>query len=270
LKLLFTDLDRTLLNTENTVTEKTRKAIQEACDAGHRVIIATGRPFASSRPLCDALGLNHDGCYLLCFNGALIYDFSKRAAIYDRPVKMEYVEYVFQKAKEQNIYVQTYDDTGVVTPKTDENTIWYCDRNKLPYREDPDLPKSLPKEPNKVIFLNKEDHEPLEQFRASLGSWAKGKVDLFFSGPELLECVETGVSKGAAVQWLADYLNVPISDTLAAGDSENDIPMILAAGTGCAMQNATDACKEAADYITEHDCDHDGVAEIIHKFMLEE
>jgi hypothetical protein len=44
--------------------------------------------------------------------------------------------------------------------------------------------------------------------------------------------------------------------------------MLEAAGTGCAMANASGACKDAADYITEHDCNHSGVAEIIYKFML--
>jgi hydroxymethylpyrimidine pyrophosphatase-like HAD family hydrolase len=44
--------------------------------------------------------------------------------------------------------------------------------------------------------------------------------------------------------------------------------MIETAGIGCAMANATPACKEAADYITEKDCDHSGLAEIIEKFMI--
>ena len=55
---------------------------------------------------------------------------------------------------------------------------------------------------------------------------------------------------------------------MSAGDQENDISMIEAAGVGCAMANAVPACKEAADYITEADCDHDGLAEIIEKFIL--
>jgi hypothetical protein len=81
--------------------------------------------------------------------------------------------------------------------------------------------------------------------------------------------VRKGTSKGAAVHWLCNYLDIPIENSVAAGDSENDISMIEAAGTGCAMQNATEACKNAADYITKLDCNHSGVAEIIEKFLFE-
>lgn len=55
---------------------------------------------------------------------------------------------------------------------------------------------------------------------------------------------------------------------LLPGDAENDISMIRAAHIGCAMRNAEEEVKQAADYITENDNNHDGVAEIIHKFVL--
>ena len=43
--------------------------------------------------------------------------------------------------------------------------------------------------------------------------------------------------------------------------------MIEAAGIGVAMANATPRLKECADYVTEHDNDHDGIAEVIDKFF---
>ena len=55
---------------------------------------------------------------------------------------------------------------------------------------------------------------------------------------------------------------------MAAGDQENDISMIEASAVGAAMKNATDAVKASADYITENDCNHSGVAEILRKFIL--
>ena len=56
-------------------------------------------------------------------------------------------------------------------------------------------------------------------------------------------------------------------NAVAAGDEENDISMIEAAGVGVAMANATPRLKECADYITEQDNDHDGIAEVIDKFF---
>jgi len=268
MKILFLDLDDTLLTRQKTISENTRAAIHEALKAGHKVVITTGRPQSGAVPLAHELELDVPGCYLICFNGARIIDFHQNKAIFDSRVKLDYVRHVFQAAKDANIYIHTYDEEGVLTPAFAPEAEWYCTRNKIAWKVDPNLPDTLTEAPSKVILLDRNGPERLEQFRQELLPWAKGKVLLFFSGPELLECVEDGVTKGAAITWLADHLGVPIEDTVAAGDSENDIPMLEAAGVGCAMSNATDACKQAADYITENDCDHDGVAEIIQKILL--
>ena len=64
----------------------------------------------------------------------------------------------------------------------------------------------------------------------------------------------------------SDFLGVPIEHAVAIGDEENDISMIRNAGVGVAMKNAVQSVKDAADYITEHDNNEDGVAEVIEKF----
>ena len=56
---------------------------------------------------------------------------------------------------------------------------------------------------------------------------------------------------------------------MACGDGLNDRSMIAFAGVGVAMQNAEDAVKEVADYVTAADNNHDGVAEAIEKFILQ-
>ena len=68
---------------------------------------------------------------------------------------------------------------------------------------------------------------------------------------------------------LCEYLNIPIENSVAAGDEENDTTMLEVAGVGAAMANGIDITKNAADYITEHDNNHDGISEIIEKFILE-
>ena len=84
----------------------------------------------------------------------------------------------------------------------------------------------------------------------------------------MLELVPPGVNKGNAVRFLCGYLGIPIGHSLAAGDAENDLTMIQAAGIGAAMCNGEAFLKEAADYVTLADNNHDGVAEILEKFIL--
>ncbi|WP_275555602.1 HAD hydrolase family protein [Pseudoflavonifractor capillosus] len=73
-------------------------------------------------------------------------------------------------------------------------------------------------------------------------------------------------------QWvLEEYpqrLGIPIENTVAAGDAANDLSMLRAAGIGVAMCNGTDEAKAAADAVTCQDNNHDGMAEIIEKYLV--
>ena len=66
----------------------------------------------------------------------------------------------------------------------------------------------------------------LDLYRQEMADWAEGKVSIFYSSQFYLEHVAYGISKGAAIQILCDHLNIPLSNTIAAGDEENDIDMI--------------------------------------------
>lgn len=76
-----------------------------------------------------------------------------------------------------------------------------------------------------------------------------------------------GTDKGSGLQALCRCLNIPISATIAIGDSENDRPLLRDAGLPLAMGNAIADVKAAARYVMP-DCDHDGVAEAIERFLL--
>ena len=67
-----------------------------------------------------------------------------------------------------------------------------------------------------------------------------------------------GYSKAGAIRFMADYLKVPMEETVAIGDSNNDLQMLSAAHTAIAMGNANDAVKNIADYITT-DVSEDGI-----------
>lgn len=78
-----------------------------------------------------------------------------------------------------------------------------------------------------------------------------------------------GVNKGAALAELARQLGIPMSQVMAIGDNDNDVPMLRAAGIGVAMGNATEAARAAADYITLP-FDRFGVAAAIRALVLGE
>ena len=73
-KILFADLDHTLLCDDKSISEKNRAAIQKMLERGHYFVLATGRPVESGRIVAKDLGLTSPGCYMIAFNGAVVYD----------------------------------------------------------------------------------------------------------------------------------------------------------------------------------------------------
>jgi HAD superfamily hydrolase (TIGR01484 family) len=119
-----------------------------------------------------------------------------------------------------------------------------------------------------VNIITPFNHDSLLDFRAEMRKTTAGKLFDVFSKPEMLEFSHLQSNKGDAVRFMADFYKVPLADTIAAGDEENDCPMIKAAGVGVAMANASDVAKSVADYVTISDNNHGGIAEIIQKFVI--
>lgn len=83
----------------------------------------------------------------------------------------------------------------------------------------------------------------------------------------IVDMVANGVNKGAALRALVAILGVPMEQTLALGDDENDIPLLQAAGLGVAMGNARDEIKAVADVVTRSNGE-DGWAAAIEQYIL--
>lgn len=268
-KILFTDLDGTLLKGDKTVSERNRKAIHRMLEAGNCVVIATGRNVESGCQIAEGLGLNVPGCYMIAFNGAVIYDFGAARSLEEHTVPMEYVKYLFSEAERYHLYVQTYSGKYMVTSCKGQELDYYASHTNTPIQQVEDVVEWLGIEPNKVLLIDLKDHDRLEEFQRDHLQWEQGRLTSFFSCPEYLEYCPLGVDKGSGVRYLCSYLGIPLENAYAAGDERNDIPMLQAAGTGIAMKNAHGDTKAAADYVTEHDNEHDAIAEIVERFCLE-
>lgn len=117
-------------------------------------------------------------------------------------------------------------------------------------------------------FMVFTDHHPraLQAIQEYIAVHFPG-VDVCSSWVNNLEINPRGANKGVALRALADELHIPMSQVMAIGDNDNDLPMLNVAGTAVAMGNATPAVMEAADYVTlpNHEC---GVAAAIRSIAL--
>ena len=78
-----------------------------------------------------------------------------------------------------------------------------------------------------------------------------GELDFVDREKGFYEIMPKGVSKASGIRFLADKLHIPMEDTVAIGDSNNDIPMLQCAHTSIAMGNASKAVLDMADYVTD-------------------
>ena len=113
-QILFTDLDGTLLNDKEEITPGNRAAIEEALAAGKRIVAASGRSLNSSLRKTKQVGLTGPGCFIIAYNGGVIYDCSRQELISRRPLDVEILGQIFDEAQRRGIYIQTYDHERVV------------------------------------------------------------------------------------------------------------------------------------------------------------
>ena len=269
-RLLFLDLDGTLLNDAKQITHGNKEALERTLQRGHGVIIATGRPLKSALALARRLELDQPGCYTIAYNGAKVYDWSKQETIFSRTHEIPPVLRIFEKANKMGEHIQTYDSEDVlVEPRGDDEAVRrYCQMVGMTFRVIEDVRRDLKENPVKCLAINYEKKDGLLQMQ----DWIREnmpEMDCFFSCEQFLEIVPKGMNKGEAVKMLCNLLDVEIENAVAVGDAANDLAMLKAAGIGVAMCNGSNEVKAAADYITTRDNNHDGVAEVADKFFYE-
>lgn len=260
MKILFTDLDGTLLNNESMVSAKTKAFLDEFTRAGNRLVLSSGRPLGSVLEVKEQASLNYSGVLIIASNGAMIYDCDNRCSFLEKRLPLSYVSYLQAQAKAHHLHIQTYTDDAVVCTAEDAEIKYYRRKVHQPLLLADDYTSVLTKGPLKMLAIDLHDHSKLDAFCEAIADWAADKIQYIFSNDYYLELFAKDAGKGNAVRYVCDYFHVPLSDAYAAGDAENDISMIEAAGCGIAMKNADEKVKKAADVITEYDNDNDGLA----------
>jgi len=270
-KLLFLDLDGTLLNDAKQITQGNRDALNKALERGHGVIITTGRPLKSAMDQARKLELDRPGCYVIAYNGAVVYDWAEQKQLFSRTLPYDAVYRVFDRANSMDLHVQTYDTWNVLVERRcdDAAVRRYCSLISMPFSVIEDVRKDLREEPVKCLVINYEEKKDLIKIQDWIRSNMGQEVSCFFSCDQYLEVVPKGMNKGEAVKMLCELMQVPVENAVAVGDAANDLAMIEAAGTGVAMANATQEVKQIADYITLRDNNHDGIQEVVERFFDE-
>ncbi len=283
-KILFTDIDGTLLSDEKKISQNMRAKIIEMISKGNDFVLASGRPINSIFDVLESIDIVNEvtelskrssksektgGIYATAYNGALIYDCLKNKPVEEYSIPIDTAQTLFDMAKESGIHIQTYSDTHIICIDEGPELEFYTRNVVMPHKVATRLENDLSHAPYKLIAIVLDSKQKLEAFRDKVESSEIGdQIICAFSNDRYLEFYSKEAGKGSALTKLCRYLNIMPQNSVAAGDEENDISMLEAAGIGACMANGRDIVKDRADYVTLNDNNNDGIAEIIDKFIL--
>lgn len=265
--LLFTDMDGTLLLNDSSISEEMTKAIEKMTNCGHQFVLTSGRPLPSILEVKVKFGLNFDNMWVISNNGGLIYNCKTNEIVRNIKLSSDVIKCVEDIANSNNIHIHSYTDNEIVGYEEDEELIYYKRRIHMPFIKSRSISGFLKDGSFKIQLIHLTNKNELTRVKEEIENKLGDKVDVFFSNEQYLEILPKGVNKGEAILFLTKYLAMPHSHTYAAGDAENDIPMLEASAHGIAMANATDIVKEKAEIITEKSNNENGLIEIIDKFF---
>jgi hypothetical protein len=256
-------LDGTLLTDQDELTVETETAVKAAQSSGLTVTLATGRLLVDTLPYARRLGITvplilHHGALLMATDGTTLEHHQIAGTTAQELVKI---------ARELDLSCQAYTAGQLVVEKVTDWTRIYLRYSKAKPVVVPDLATYAAGGISQFDFLGQPEHlrRAAEQVCKRLGT----AVRTTSSHPNLLEVLAAGVSKGRALEHLAQRLGIPIAATVAVGDGLNDLEMLQVAGLGVAMANAPEAVRASARYITASN-NENGVAKIIAKLLAGE
>ncbi|KQW16427.1 MULTISPECIES: HAD family hydrolase [Streptomyces] len=259
-RLIATDLDGTLLRSDESVSQRTRDALAAATAAGAVHIVVTGRGARWTRHVLDDLG--YDGL-AVCAQGAQVYDAGEHRLLTSVTLDRQLAGVALAKIEAEigPLYLAASRDgldgdvmvgpgyavTGALpsTPFTDASDLWAAPLNKI-YIQHPEL---------------SDDELAQAAVRA-----AGGFVSVAMAGQGIVELLPLGLSKATGLSLAARRLGVKAADTIAFGDMPNDLPMFAWASYGVAMADAHEELKAVADEVTSSN-EEDGIAVVLERLL---
>lgn len=260
-KMIYSDLDGTLLNSKKEISSANKEVIAKLDDKGIIFGLATGRIYPAARIYAKQLNLNSP---IICCNGALVVDPRNDHAVISNSINNSKVKEIVNIIKKYDVYFHFYTMDTI-----------YAERNEYIIEYFKELSKGRPEDEQVKTVVNnsvtdlitddmqifkvgvfvddsKKSHEMIEELHKIEG------VSGYKSLGHIFDIVVDGVDKGHALEQLGELLNIKREEIMVFGDNENDINMVKYAGMGIAMENSKDDVKAVSNYIAKTN-DEDGV-----------
>lgn len=265
IKIVFIDIDGTLVNDNGDITNKTKESIKRLVNKGIYVVITSGRNVIHT---IDKSKKSNASGIVIASGGGLIYDYKEDKIIFEDAFAHEKVIDIWNFCNIERI--------GIILKS--RSYVYYnnysLDKNGIMYKLLDDIYKCDDFNISQFL-LSSDSPEKIEQaceyvkshgmfITSYSSSYRPSYVDKINSNKYDIDVNNSYVNKGTAISCLLKYLNIKKDDSLCFGDYINDLEMFNECGIRVAMGNAVEELKDKADFITNSNND-DGVAEFLDK-----
>lgn len=271
-KIVFLDIDGTLVTKYNSIPKSTKRAIQQLKENGVLPVISTGRAPLLIEEVRKELGIDS----YIAMNGQLVVH--EGEVVYHNPIDKEIVDQLISRAVEKNdgiilcgakdifsnSIVSLAKRSSVLTllkglVKLVPGSIQLSFFSRLIKR--PPNPKDYEGKPIYQVIIETSQEEEV-QYKEAFTTLSFARSNHY-----TVDIISENISKATGIEHYLNHVGVDVKNTYGIGDSPNDLEMLGYVETSIAMGNGWDTVKEIADYVTD-DVDKDGIEKALKHFKL--
>ncbi len=263
-KMIVVDMDDTLLTDDHIISEENKEMIFKAQEMGVYVVLASGRPTSAMTAYAKELKMDYYNSFMISFNGSTITDLKEDKVLFEHALTKEQIHSLYDFSQQNNTHIITYLGEQIISERHSEYIDIESTITGLELLIVPSFKDAVTTSAVKCLLL--EEPSYLKSVEAVLKD-AMPDLSVCMSKPFFLEAAPNGIDKAAAIQVLAEKLNIHQSEIIAVGNAGNDLTMVQYAGLGVWVDNVDSELREFGDVIVASNNDH-GVAEVIKRYIL--
>ncbi|MGB3180949.1 MAG: Cof-type HAD-IIB family hydrolase [Cyclobacteriaceae bacterium] len=269
-RLLACDIDGTLLNKDKEISGATKKAFKRLADQDTQIVLVSARMPRAMRYLQKELNILHMPS--IAYNGGIKLKSSAKPDDYlsSDGLPVATASQIVDLLEGTDIHPGLYSDDDWVVTKKDgivEKEIFNTKTEPEIAQVSETLKKwgHKGKVVHKIMLMGPDEH--MQQVHKRIEESSLSGFSIYESKSHLFEIISDNTSKDKALTSLCEFLDIPMEETVAIGDNDNDLGMIKVAGCGVSMGNGRDELKKVADMVTDANTE-DGVATALQKLFF--
>ena len=256
-RALAVDLDGTLLRPDDTISERDRRAVGAAIEAGWSVVLATARWYQLAERTARQLGLADP---VIACSGAEVRRLRDGVDLLDVRIPAAFTAELYERCEQHDAMVMVYEERGVAVRSATATPALPEMRRVATLAGAEPTPRAV------LVFGDELTRIVLDELAPRWVDQVRFLVSMTGRGAGVLTVTSAGADKGRALGVACADLGIDPADVVAFGDSETDVEMFRVAGASVAMGQAAPAVQDAATWVTAPNT-ADGVGTAIEQLL---